>query len=1278
MDKAGRIGVIGFDGVVAPYGDLEGFARAIYAGEPLDPGVLDSTQGAGGRQRAGGIARLVHDLVGRTLGEDVVARARWGLIAYTDVGNAPPLPQPLAPQGWSRTSSVDDLSEALATSRGWLLDGVVDVVVMVGVDACCTGVLLFAPVSAVDDEDLDKVAAVLGAIRGVAEGVGAFHNLPDGVVDYLESDRVPVDGDLAQAWGATEGDQSPVCAVSTLALSSSVSAPLTALFKVFIALQRRFLPAMPGWATVEGPAVAEAGPFYGEAASRTWFARPGLVRRAALRWHYQGQGRNVTWEEPVPHRSTYPDVRARTGGATAYLYPIAGESRAAILDGLDKLAAQLEAGVSLTEAGRDLYAAYRAVPNASYALALVGRHRDDLLKEIAYARDGVKRAFTKGRDWQTPRGSAFSPQPLGRDGVAFVYPGAFNAYVGLGRDLFQHVPGLHEHFVNLISDLDRGMATSLLYPRSRRPLKGEDLRAADALLRRDPASMIEAGMIFSIAYTSILCDLCKVQPHYALGYSLGEASMLWGLGVWEDGDTGSAKLHSSRLFSSRIFGPKMAVREHWDHRSGDDDFWSIHLLKAAVDDVRRQVEQEPHVYLTIVNLVDEVVIAGSREGCERVIAALDCHALPVPSGVVIHNEAMRSEYEIFRDLYSDPVVRQPDVAFYSAADYEPVHVERDTLADALARMCCQPVDFVRLVERAYTDGARLFVELGPMGTCTRWIQRILRGRPHTAVAINGSGVSDFAGVLTVVARLIAHRVPLDLDAFFAEDALVSPRLRLRLPVAEPPATVRRDVSPDMPWEPEVDRSPVLAGAVAGAGVSHRPARSAAGGLQEPPAGIAAGGTPDDALLAYERYMLPHRERAVAAHETFLHTRRAAQAEIRTLIEMQIAASQQLLGAPENTAEPTLLPSAAASQSLTPPPRFDEDQLRAFALGDPVRCFGPAFAVYRGRRLPRIPNGPLLFLSRVAEVHGEPGVFGDESYLISAYDVPVDAWFYDGPRYSGLPPYAVLMEMALQPCGFLSAYLGSSLLVPDADFYFRNLDGRGKVLADEDLRGKFVRDEVRLVSSTRGQGAIIQTFTYVLSCEGVPFYEGWASFGYFAGEALARQVGLDKGARVLPWHLEHSIALQPLSLPVWDAPDRLRLVEELRTAPQGGRYNAGYLYGRVPISPADWFFRAHFYQDPVMPGSLGVEAALQALRAYGARAYPHLRAAPGGHVPGQTAEWKYRGQVTREDREIALEVHLSRVVEGAEGVTLVADAYIWKDDLRIYAVLGLALRLEASS
>ena len=34
-----------------------------------------------------------------------------------------------------------------------------------------------------------------------------------------------------------------------------------------------------------------------------------------------------------------------------------------------------------------------------------------------------------------------------------------------------------------------------------------------------------------------------------------------------------------------------------------------------------------------------------------------------------------------------------------------------------------------------------------------------------------------------------------------------------------------------------------------------------------------------------------------------------------------------------------------------------------------------------------------------------------------------------------------------------------------------------------------------------------------------------------------------------------------------------------------------------VDPGDWYFRAHFFQDPVQPGSLGLEAMLQLIRCY---------------------------------------------------------------------------------
>ncbi|MCB0049697.1 MAG: hypothetical protein KDE24_09175, partial [Caldilinea sp.] len=59
-------------------------------------------------------------------------------------------------------------------------------------------------------------------------------------------------------------------------------------------------------------------------------------------------------------------------------------------------------------------------------------------------------------------------------------------------------------------------------------------------------------------------------------------------------------------------------------------------------------------------------------------------------------------------------------------------------------------------------------------------------------------------------------------------------------------------------------------------------------------------------------------------------------------------------------------------------------------------------------------------------------------LEAEYQIPPDAWYFseNGNRTM---PYAVLLEAALQPCGWFASYKGS-VLQSGEELYFRNLDG----------------------------------------------------------------------------------------------------------------------------------------------------------------------------------------------------------------------------------------------
>ncbi len=913
---------------------------------------------------------------------------------------------------------------------------------------------------------------------------------------------------------------------------------MISLLKAALALHCRVLPAHPGLAA---PAAWRDTPFYADAAPRPWLQSAAHPRRAAI---HTGNGTQLTLIEsrlwPVSDRATTPHNRLQPI-SNHLLLPLSAANQEGLLAQLREARAAIAAAVAAAgtwaEVRRLARARALAWADAGLTLALVAESHAQLLREMDFAAAGVVEAFRTGRPWQTPRGSYFTPQPLGRDGrVAFVYPGAFNAYPDLGRDLFRLFPALHADFAHVTTDAAGTLGA--LYPRSLAPLDPAERRTYEQALAAHPEALIEAGAGFAVLYTRILRDYFGVQPRAALGYSLGEASMLWAAGVWADADAYLRAWRESALFKTRLVGPKDAVREAWGLAPADGaDCWRTYLLKAPLPAIQAQVDAEPRVALTLLNAPGEGVIAGDPAGCRRVIAALDCHALPAPYDAVLHADVLRSEAARFRELYTHPIAQRPAVAFYSAADYAPLRLDSAAVADALARMTCAPVDFPRLVQRVYADGARVFVELGPQRTCTRWIGKILGEQPHAALAIDKKGASAAQSLFGLLAALLSHGVPLDLARLYGE---------------EPTAT-------EVTENPEGKK-----------------------------------------------------------------------------------------------------------------PLLTEAQLVAFATGSPSECFGPAYALFEHRRLPRIPNGDLRLISRVLSIDGAPGDIRPGAALVGEYDIPAAAWFYGQNGHAGALPYAVLMEIALQPCGVLTAYLGSALLAPESDFYFRNLDGTGQLRALPDLRGRTIVSQARLLSSTALRGVILQKFAFELACAGQTFYTGEASFGFFERKALENQAGLD-AAPTPPWYRREGVTLQP-RICLKRGP--LDLLDAVQLSTQGGAHGQGYIHGRMTVNPQAWFFGCHFYQDPVMPGSLGVQAIHQALGLYaeqmGARG-------PLTPLTEHVTRWKYRGQITPQDHEVQVEVSLREVVEGRDGFTLRGDAGVWNGDRRIYAVedVGVSVKRETS-
>ena len=1004
--------------------------------------------------------------------------------------------------------------------------------------------------------------------------------------------------------------------------------------------------------------------------------------------------------------------------------------------------------------------------------------------------------------------------------------------------------------------------------------------------------MIQAGTSYALATTAVLRDWFGISPASAFGYSMGEGSMLWALGVWQAGDEARRRLAASPLFTTRLVGPCEAVA------GLDDGGWTSVVVSAPAAELEERIADEPRVWMTHVHAPREVVLGGAAADVRRVVESLAAEWFPAPVRAAIHCDAMAAEHDALVALHRLPVVDTPPVRFYTAADYGITSIESERLAQNVARATCRRMDFVRLVEQVWGDGARVFVELGPGAACTRWIGEILSGRDHAAVSVDSRGQDDASALVRALARLVAEQVPLRRDALcpaepdeqadeprvmrtvslcgpdlvpfsrahdggsapvldeaallsfaggsiadaFGDDyaAIDGYRRRVRLPlppyllvsrvtaltgrrgVFEPSSvTTEYDVPRDA-WYTVDGQVPIAVAIEAGqcdlllisylgidfdcrgdriyrlldCTLTFRDALPMEGTTLSYEIRInsfarmgetllfffeydcyagdrlvlemrnGCAGFFTDAELAQGRGVVDSREylaaRADAERMTFdaplrCGRRRFDADDLRRLGEGDLAGcfgpdhdpqsrnpslrlppdairmidrivdvdpeggawglgllmaekdlapddwyfpchflddqvlagslmadgcSQLLqfyllyLGLHTGTADARFQPVAGVAQHVvcrgqvtpeasglgyrmeitaleggtrpsarancdivvdgrivvrftdlalelaekTVPLRgalYDERQVYEFTLGSVAACFGPDFAVHEGRRVPRTPNGDLQLLTRVVDatprgVRPEPG-----AWLESEYDVPNDPWFVRESAYPATP-YSVLMEIGLQPCGFLSAHQGTSLIDSDADLYFRNLDGTGHLHREVDLRGRTARARVELTSSTALSGVILQKFTYELGCDGDVFFDGEAAFGYFQGSALVEQIGLDSGRSVPSWLAQSGLAPAWVELggssPLFGAsPGRpherlpgpkLRLLDRAAVVPDGGRHGLGYVFAEAAVDTSSWYFPCHFYLDPVMPGSLGIESIIEAIQCLALADGPH--------------------------------------------------------------------------
>ena len=373
--------------------------------------------------------------------------------------------------------------------------------------------------------------------------------------------------------------------------------------------------------------------------------------------------------------------------------------------------------------------------------------------------------------------------------------------------------------------------------------------------------------------------------------------------------------------------------------------------------------------------------------------------------------------------------------------------------------------------------------------------------------------------------------------------------------------------------------------------------------------------------------------------------------------------------------------------------YDKNSILAFGSGKPSEAFGAPYRIFEkgNRRIARLPRPPYQFLDRISAVQGEPFVMQEGASATAHFDVRPDHWYFGSNRQREMP-FSVLLEVALQPCGWLAAYVGSALASED-NLRFRNLGGDAiqlaRLTADEDS----ITTRVDLTSVSASGGMIIQHYTVALDSERLgPLYEGTTYFGFFSDQALADQVGIRDAPshEPTPAEKDRGRSLVMPHTPPFPEP-RFRMVDQIDLlVADGGTEELGWVHGSITVDPSAWFFEAHFYQDPVWPGSLGLEALIQLLKVYAVDRWDlgegtEFATMAGGETTrgegagsemagGGRHRWTYRGQIIPGCERVDVFANVTEVDDVHRRVR--ADGLLTVDGRTIYAMNDFSLGVIA--
>jgi len=1141
---------------------------------------------------------------------------------------------------------------------------------------------------------------------------------------------------LTDYFGTVRQEGNPACAIGSVKTDighTGAAAGLASFVKTCLCLYQEIIPPVRNVKKSETSHLAGES-FYFPTGAQYWLRnRASGPRRAGVSsCSVDGNCTHVVLEayepreRPLQNKFCTPysshDRLQPTGARKEALFPVEADDQAGLIARLQQLYTHVEQTeiTQIESLARAWWHQQGTNPGHTFGVALIARSRTELLDQI----NAVRQALTNGTTPAFPGNRIFySNNPVGTTGkVAFVFPGSGNHYPGMGRDISAQWPEILRQQDAQNQYLCRQYVPEMLWN-----------EVSLEKINQHPRDLI----LGQVTYGTMMTDLLRsfgIQPQAIIGYSLGESTGLFALRAWTERDEMVQRMLASPLFTNDLAGADLAARQVWNLNDDEAVDWMIAAVQCPAATINTALKDRERVYLLIINTPDNCVIGGSRRAVMAVIEQLCCHYQPLYGVSTAHCEVLQQVAAPYRRLHLFNTTTAPiGIKFYSGAWQRSYEITPDSAADAILAQASTTIDFPAVIEQAYRDGVRIFIEIGPGTTCTRMIAEILAGRAHAARSACTTAYENVSTILRLLGMLIAERVPLDLTQLYGQETQVSVH---QIQAADPKVRILDILTGGKPFHITIPRphhresteKPVTPNVPHASPLAKPDSLHITTLIKQISATQTSNARAHEAYLSFSQGITESFSKQAAFRMTLIeaamkcgsrirksdlnpgiNARAKSSSRLKPAIQGALASLSFKPGALAPGSKSTVLPQEEQRERHTEekPVFLNRQQCLEFAVGSIANVLGAEYAeVDLHPTRVRLPDEPLMLVDRIISVEGEPCSL-THGTVVTEHDIRPDDWYLDCGRI----PTCIAVESG-QTDLFLSGYLGIDFITKGLAVY-RLLDAVVTFHDSMPGPGAAIRYEINIEEFFRQGETYLFHFNFEGTVDGQPLLSmrnGCA--GFFTQRELDAGQGIiftkmdsqpmpghkpDDWQDLVPMRVEsytdeqiNALRAGNLTacfgslfdgLPLWNPPclpgGRMHLIDRvLSLDPVGGRYGLGQIRAEADIHPDDWFLTCHFVDDQVMPGTLMYECSLHTLRVLLMRMgwigeQDEIAWEPVPGIPGQL---ECRGQVIATTKKVVYEISIKELGFRPEPYAI-ADALMYADNKPIVRMLNMSLQLS---